>query len=40
MAKVGGLLVGRWTYQILLDSDAWYYAERPVFFSASNNRMR
>jgi dihydrofolate reductase len=28
--QVGALLMGRRTYQVLLDHDAWYYGERPV----------
>ncbi|MEM1416350.1 MAG: dihydrofolate reductase family protein [Myxococcota bacterium] len=31
IADVGALLMGRRTYQVLLDHDAWHYGERPVF---------
>lgn len=30
IAEVGALLMGRRTYQVLLDYDAWHYGERPV----------
>ena len=30
LAEVGALLMGRRTYQVLLDYDAWHYGERPV----------
>ena len=30
MDQVGALLMGRRTYQILLDFDAWHYGDRPV----------
>mgnify|MGYP001794677196 CR=1 FL=1 len=31
LASVGALLMGRRTYQVLLDNDAWHYGERTVF---------
>jgi dihydrofolate reductase len=30
IAQIGALLMGRRTYQVLLDHDAWYYGDRPV----------
>ena len=30
LAQIGALLMGRRTYQVLLDHDAWHYGERPV----------
>ncbi len=30
MAQIGALLMGRRTYQVLLDYDAWHYGDRPV----------
>lgn len=30
MAQIGALLMGRRTYQVPLDYDAWYYGDRPV----------
>jgi dihydrofolate reductase len=30
MAQIGALLMGRRTYQVLLDWNAWHYGERPV----------
>jgi dihydrofolate reductase len=30
LGQVGALLMGRRTYQVLLDYDAWYYGDRPV----------
>lgn len=30
LAQVGALLMGRRTYQVLLDYDAWHYGDRPV----------
>ncbi|MCB9682118.1 MAG: dihydrofolate reductase family protein [Alphaproteobacteria bacterium] len=30
LADVGALLMGRRTYQVLLDFDAWHYGDRPV----------
>jgi dihydrofolate reductase len=30
LGQVGALLMGRRTYQVLLDYDAWHYGDRPV----------
>lgn len=30
LEQVGALLMGRRTYQVLLDHDAWWYGDRPV----------
>jgi dihydrofolate reductase len=30
LAQIGSLLMGRRTYQVLLDYDAWHYGDRPV----------
>lgn len=30
LGQVGALLMGRRTYQVLLDHDAWHYGDRPV----------
>ena len=30
LAQIGALLMGRRTYQVLLDYDAWHYGDRPV----------
>ena len=30
MAQIGALLMGRRTYQVPLDYDAWFYGDRPV----------
>ncbi len=30
LSQVGALLMGRRTYQVLLDWDAWHYGDRPV----------
>lgn len=30
LSQVGALLMGRRTYQVLLDYDAWHYGDRPV----------
>ncbi|HET6583930.1 MAG TPA: dihydrofolate reductase family protein, partial [Nannocystaceae bacterium] len=30
IAQIGALLMGRRTYQVLLDYDAWHYGDRPV----------
>ncbi|MBX7084214.1 MAG: dihydrofolate reductase family protein [Nannocystaceae bacterium] len=30
LSQIGALLMGRRTYQVLLDYDAWHYGDRPV----------
>jgi dihydrofolate reductase len=30
LGQVGALLMGRRTYQVLLDHDAWHYGDRPI----------
>jgi dihydrofolate reductase len=36
MAQIGALLMGRRTYQVLLDWDAWHYGGRPVLVATHN----
>lgn len=36
LGQVGALLMGRRTYQVLLDHDAWHYGDRPVLVATHN----
>lgn len=36
IGQIGALLMGRRTYQVLLDYDAWHYGDRPVLVATHN----
>ena len=36
LSEIGALLMGRRTYQVLLDYDAWHYGDRPVLVATHN----
>jgi dihydrofolate reductase len=38
LGQIGALLMGRRTYQVLLDYDAWHYGDRPVLV-ATHHRL-